>query len=271
MILDQIVADKRIEIAKRKTRVSLAEFRRRAESMEDARDFAGALRGESIALIAEIKSASPSQGQIRTEVDPVRIAQICEMNGASAISVLTDRKYFQGDLSSLKGARVGADLPLLRKDFIVDEYQLYESRALQADAILLIVRILDGSQLSDYQALAESLGISTLIEVHDEAELERALISGATIVGINNRNLADFSVNLATTERLAPLIPQERTVVSESGIRSREEVERVAAVGADAVLVGEALMRSEDIGAKVRELTQVPCRQTRRGMPKGRN
>jgi indole-3-glycerol phosphate synthase len=257
MILDEIVADKRIEIAKRKTRVSLAEFRSRAESVDATRDFAGSLRGENVALIAEIKSASPSRGEIRADVNPARIAQIYASNGASAISVLTDRKYFRGDLNSLKGARVGSDLPLLRKDFIVDEYQLYESRALQADAVLLIARVLDDSQLRDYLTLAESLEMSALVEVHDERELERAIYSGAAMVGINNRNLADFSVHLGTTERLAPLVPRDATVVSESGIFSREDVERMARARADAVLVGEALMRAQDIGAKVRDLSQV--------------
>lgn len=258
MTLDQIVANKRIEIARRKTRISPDEFRARAESLDAARDFAGALRGEFVALIGEIKSGSPSQGEIRANVDPARIAVTYEVNGASAISVLTDRKYFSGELNHLKSARVGSKLPLLRKDFIVDEYQIYESRALQADAILLIVRILDNAQLADYLALADSLGMSALVEVHDEIELERALNSGARIIGLNNRNLADFSVDLATTERLASLVPRDRIRVSESGIHSREDVRRVARAGADAILVGEALMRANDIGARVRELSKVP-------------
>ncbi len=257
MVLDQIVADKRIELSKRKSRVPLAEFRARAESAPQARDFALALRGEHVALIAEIKSASPSRGELRAGVNPLRIAQIYEANGAAAISVLTDRKYFRGDLTSLKSARVGCDVPLLRKDFIVDEYQVYESRALQADAILLITRILDDRRLRDYRLMAESLGMSALVEVHDEGELERALVSGAGIIGVNNRNLADFSVDLATTERLAPLIPADKTVVSESGFFIPQEVERAALAGVDAILVGEALMRAKDIGAKVRELAQV--------------
>jgi indole-3-glycerol phosphate synthase len=257
MILDRIVADKRIEIANRKSRVPLAEFRARAESLPPSRDFAGALRRDHVALIAEIKSASPSRGEIRANVDPSRIARIYGANGAAAISVLTDRKYFHGDLNSLKAARVGSDLPLLRKDFIVDEYQVYESRALQADAILLIVRILDDGRLREYRLLAEWLGMSGLVEVHNEGELDRALVSGASILGINNRNLADFSVDLAATERLAPLVPANKTVVSESGISLRQEVERAARAGADAVLVGEALMRAKDIGARVRELSQV--------------
>lgn len=263
MILDEIVADKRIEIAKRRTRVSLAEFRARAESLDSVKDFAGALSGNAVALIAEIKSASPSQGEIRAQVHPVQIAKAFEANGASAISVLTDRKYFHGDLNSLKGARVGSDLPLLRKDFIVDEYQVFESRALQADALLLIVRVLDDSQLRDLLLLTESLGMSGLVEIHDEYELDRAMKAGPNIVGINNRNLDDFTVNLATTERLAPLIPAGITRVCESGIRSRLDVERAAAAGADAVLVGEALMRSLDIGSLARDLSGVPSRRKR--------
>lgn len=257
MILDDIVANKREEIASRKTRIPLADFRTRAESLDTPRNFAGSLRGEHVALIAEIKSASPSTGEIRADVDPVHIARVYGENGAAAISVLTDRKYFHGDLNSLKGARVGTDLPLLRKDFIVDEYQVYESRALQADAILLIMRILDDSQFQDYLLLADSLGMSALVEVHDETELERALTGGAGVIGVNNRNLGDLSVDLRTTERILPMIPPNIFVVSESGISASRDVERVAAVGADAVLVGQALMQALDIESKVRELSGV--------------
>jgi indole-3-glycerol phosphate synthase len=260
MILDEIVADKRIEIAKRKTRVSLAEFRRRAESLDNVKDFAGGLRGDKVRLIAEIKNASPSRGVIRAAANPTLIAETYGANGASAISVVTDRKYFRGDVNYLKSARVGSRLPLLRKDFIVDEYQLYESRALQADAVLLIVRILEGSQLRDYLAVAESLRLSALVEIHDARELEHALYSGASVVGINNRNLSDFAVDLNTTERLAPLAPPGVTLVSESGIFSAQDVARMGRAGADAVLVGEALMRAQDTGAKVRELAQVARR-----------
>lgn len=255
MILDEIVANKRDEIARRKARIPLAEFRARAESLDTARNLAGALRGDNIALIAEIKSASPSSGEIRMDVNPARIAQIYGENGAAAISVLTDRKFFRGDLNSLKGARVGTDLPLIRKDFVIDEYQVYESRALQADAILLIMRVLEDSQFVDYRVLAEALGMSALVEVHDERELERAITRDATIIGVNNRNLADFTVDLGTTERIVPLVPSDKIVVSESGISSRSDVERVALAGADAVLVGQALMRAQDIGSRVRELS----------------
>jgi indole-3-glycerol phosphate synthase len=257
MILDEIVAVKRREIERRRARISLDEFRVRAENAPPARDFRNALETEHVALIAEIKPASPSRGELRANVDPVRLAQLYEANGAAAISVLTDQQFFKGELNNLKAARVGAAAPLLRKDFIVDEYQVFESRALQADAILLIVRLLDEAPLRDYRLLAEELGMAALVEVHDEPELERALRSGAEIIGINNRNLADFTVDLANTERLAPRIPPGKHVVSESGIFTPADVKRVAAAGAHAVLVGEALMRAEDIGARVRELASV--------------
>jgi indole-3-glycerol phosphate synthase len=258
MILDEIVAVKRREIEKRRTRISPDEFRVRAENAPAARDFASALAGgEHVALIAEIKPASPSRGDLRAGVDPVKMARLYDESGASAISVLTDRQFFKGELNNLKAARVGADVPLLRKDFIIDEYQVYESRALQADAILLIVRILQDAQLRDYRLLAESLGMAALVEVHDERELERALKSGASLVGINNRNLSDFTLDLAATEALAPKMPSNTLCVSESGIFTRAEVERAARAGASAVLVGEALMRAEDVGAKVRELASV--------------
>ena len=258
MILDEIVANKRREISKRKARIPLAEYRSRAENMPASHDFARALRQpDRTALIAEIKAASPSRGEIRAEVDPAKIAQLYAANGAAAISVLTDRKFFQGELDHLKAARVGADVPLLRKDFIIDEYQVYESRALQANALLLIAQILDEAQLRAYRQLAESIGLAALVEIHDEAELERALNSGAQIIGINNRNLADFRVDLANTDRLAPLIPREKIVISESGIFTRADVERAHRAGAQAVLVGEALMRAADVGAKTRELAGV--------------
>lgn len=258
MILDEIVRVKRAEIEKRRARISLAEFRSRAENAPPARNFTSALRaGDFVPLIAEIKPASPSRGDIRADADPVEVARIYDENGASAISVLTDRQFFKGDPNNLKAARVGANIPLLRKDFIIDEYQVYESRALQADAILLIVRILDDAQLHEYRLLAESLDMAALVEIHDERELERALTSGGQIIGINNRNLADFTLDLATTELLAPKIPAETIVVSESGIFSRGDVERAVRAGADAVLVGEALMRSENVRDKVMELASV--------------
>ncbi|HEX7588442.1 MAG TPA: indole-3-glycerol phosphate synthase TrpC, partial [Anaerolineae bacterium] len=218
MILDEIVANKRTEIHHRQQRISLAEFRTRAESVPEARNFADALVGENVALIAEIKRASPSRGELNAQADPPRLAQTYAAGGAAAISVLTDKKYFGGSLNDLKSVRVAVQVPILRKDFIVDEYQVYESRALQADAILLIVRVLADAQLRDYLALAESLGMSALVEIHDEADLERAIVANARVIGINNRNLADFTVDLATTERLAPGIASDKIVVAESGV-----------------------------------------------------
>jgi indole-3-glycerol phosphate synthase len=194
---------------------------------------------------------------LRAELDPAQLARVYAESGASAISVLTDARYFHGSLADLETARAAVDIPVLRKDFIVDEYQLYEARTHQADAVLLIVRILSDARLRDYLALARSLGLGVLTEVHDEAELDRALAADARIIGINNRNLADFTVSLATTERLAPRIPSGNIIVAESAIFTRADVERVARVGAQAVLVGEALVRADDIGAKVRELAYV--------------
>jgi indole-3-glycerol phosphate synthase len=257
MILDEIVANKRTEIHHRQQRISLAEFRTRAESLPAPRNFGDALVGENVRVIAEIKRASPSRGELNGQADPPRLAQAYTAGGASAISVLTDKKYFRGSLNDLKSVRVAVQAPILRKDFIIDEYQVYESRALQVDAILLIVRVLADAQLRDYLALARSLGMSALVEIHNEADLERAMTANAQLIGINNRNLADFTVNLATTERLAPGIARDKVIVAESGVFTRADVERVARAGARAVLVGEALMRAADVGAKVQELANV--------------
>ncbi len=260
MLLDEIVANKRGQVARRQQRVSLAELRRRVEAvgtLEPTRDLANALRGDCVALIAEIKRASPSRGALNDGASPRHLALTYAANGAAAISVLTDKKYFNGSPNDLKRVRAAIQIPILCKEFIVDEYQIYEARALQADAILLIVRLLSAVHLHDYLALAASLGMHALVEIHDEHELECALAANAQIIGINNRNLADFTVDLSTTERLAPQIPREKIVIAESGIFTHADVGRAARAGAHAVLVGEALMRAEDVGAKVRELSQV--------------
>ena len=257
MILDDITANTRAEVAERKQRVPLAEMRARAKAAPPPRDFAGVLKREHIALVAEVKRASPSRGALRADLDPIQLACTYARNGASAISVLTDSKYFCGSLADLEAVHASVDLPVLRKDFTVDEYQIYETRAHGADAVLLIVRILSDVQLRDYLALAHSLRLGALTEVHDQAELDRALGAGASIIGINNRNLADFTVSLETTERLAPHIPSDKIIVAESGIFTCADVEHVARVGAHAVLVGEALMRANDVGAKVCELACV--------------
>ena len=260
MILDDIVANTRAEVTQRRRRVPLAEMRTRAESALPTLDFAGALRREHIALIAEVKRASPSRGTLRADLDPEQLAHVYAGSGAAAISVLTDKRFFHGSLADLETVRAATDTPVLRKDFTVDEYQIYEARAHGADAILLIVRIVDDAQLRDYHSLACSLGLGALVEVHDEAELDRALAVDAPIVGINNRNLADFSVSLATTERLAPRVTPGKIIVAESGVHTRADVERVAKAGGHAVLVGEALMRAGDVAAKLEELVNVKQR-----------
>lgn len=260
MILDEIIANTRGQVAEQKRRVSLAQMRadaRAARATRAPRDFALAPMRENVALIAEIKRVSPSRGVLAADADPPRLARTYAANGAAAISVLTDKKFFHGSLQDLQNVREAVEVPVLRKDFIVDEYQVYESRASGADAILLIVRALSDAQLRDYLTLGRSLGMYALVEIHNEVDLERAISAGAFIIGINNRNLADFTVDLTTTERLAPRVPKEKIVVAESGILTRADVERVARAGARAVLVGEALMRAGDVGAQVRELANV--------------
>jgi indole-3-glycerol phosphate synthase len=272
-ILDKIVAVKRREVRALLPRAE--ELRGRAAARKDFRDFAATLRGAvgtprptnetvgravpspppaTISLIAEVKKASPSAGVICPDFDPVRIARVYEQAGASAISVLTDREFFQGNIEYLQQIRAAVSLPLLRKDFIIEELQIHEAAACGADAVLLIAAILDDKQLREFRLIAEHLKMAALVEVHDETELDRALSAGATLVGINNRSLATFTVSLATTEKLAAHIPSDRLVVAESGIHTRADVERVARAGAKAILVGESLMRSSDIAGKVKEL-----------------
>ena len=213
-------------------------------------------------MIAEVKKASPSAGVICKDFDPVRIAREYEAAGASCLSVLTDEKFFQGSLANLKQIRESVKLPLLRKDFIIDERQILEAIEWGADAILLIVAILEDRQLADYQALASAAGLAALVEVHDEAELERALATGARLIGVNNRNLKTFEVDLGTTERLAAKVRHDvpgadRFLVAESGIHSRADVDRLRGCGACAILVGESLMRGGNIALKARELLGV--------------
>ncbi|MCS7048700.1 MAG: indole-3-glycerol phosphate synthase TrpC [Verrucomicrobiae bacterium] len=257
-ILEQIVAEKRREVDR--LRLQKTAIHELAAERQDYRDFAGALRNTTgLALIAEVKKASPSAGVIATNFQPVAIAKEYRAAGAAALSVLTDEKFFQGRIEYLQQIRAVVKLPVLRKDFIVDELQIYESVARGADAILLIVAILDGAQLRQYLALARQLKIPALVEVHDEEELQRALDSGAELIGINNRDLRTFTVDLATTERLASRVPSDRLVVAESGIHTRADVERVQRAGVKAILVGESLMRSNDVAAKVRELLGAPA------------
>jgi indole-3-glycerol phosphate synthase len=256
-ILDKIVATKREEVARLLPQAG--KLKQATAARTEYRDFAAALRRENgVALIAEVKRASPSAGVIRADFDPIEIARQYEAAGANALSVLTDEKYFQGRIEYLQLIRDAVRLPLLRKDFIIDDLQIYESAARGADAVLLIVAILDDSQLRDYRALAEHLRMAALVEVHSAIELNRALSAGAAIVGINNRNLKTFEVSLSTTVKLASSLRRgmcsDRIVVAESGIDERADVENAARAGADAILVGESLMRSKDIAGKVKEL-----------------
>jgi indole-3-glycerol phosphate synthase len=256
MILDEIIANKKQELKISQRSLPLADLRQMAVSASPIVDFAAALRGRGIKLIAEVKKASPSRGLIRADFDPAEIAQIYASNGASAISVLTESKYFQGSLNHLKDIKtaVGKRPPLLRKDFIFDPYQIYESRAYAADGLLLIVAILSPRRLVELIALTHQLGMECLVEVHNEAEVEIVLKSSARIIGINNRDLGTFAVDINVSRRLRPLIPKDRIVVSESGIKDRSDMKKLREWGVDAVLIGEALMSAPDIGAKMKEL-----------------
>ncbi len=254
-ILDTIIAQKRVEVAALQPRV--AELKRLAAARSERRDFAAALRrlDGRVALIAGGKKASPSAGVIRPDFDPVAIARDYERGGASCLSVLTDEKFFQGHLDYLRRIREAVKLPLLRKDFIVDELQIPEAAAAGADCVLLIVACLKQETLVNLLRVAAEYRLDALVEVHDEAELERAVAANARIIGVNNRNLKTFKVDLATTERLAERMQNMQTLlVAESGIHTHADVERLARCGVNAILVGESLMRSDDIPAKVREL-----------------
>lgn len=256
-VLDEIVSHKRSEVAERRARRPQSHLEAGSRGLAHVRDLERALRrsqGRPIALIAEVKKASPSQGVLRGDLDPVAQARAYAEAGAAAISVLTDERYFHGSLDDLWAVRGTVDLPLLRKDFMVDEYQLWESRAAGADAVLLIVAALDDRLLVDLFHAARGIGLGTLVEVHTADELERALGLGAPVVGINNRDLQTLTTDLAVSFELLPKTPPGPVAVSESGIFTRDDVERLARAGADAVLVGEALVRAADVGAKIREL-----------------
>ena len=260
-ILKKIVAHKREEVAAAQARFPLARLRDRLAQIEDQpRGFSRALRtmhaSGGTAIIAEVKKGSPSKGIIRTDFDPLTIAATYQEHGATCLSVLTDEKFFLGHLSYLGLIREQVSLPLLRKDFICDPYQIIETRAFGADAILLIAAMLDLPQLRDFAALATELRLDVLLEVHNEAELELALQTDCELIGINNRSLRTFVTDLGTTGRLRPLIPVDRFIVAESGINSRADIERLLAVGAGAFLIGETLMRAKDIGAKLEELLE---------------
>ena len=255
-MLDKIVADKKEELEHHKKAVPLSELEASIAQRAGMLDFANALKEEGVSIIAEVKKASPSKGVLCHDFNPVALARTYADNGAAAISVLTESKYFQGNLDHLSEIREAVETPLLRKDFIFDPYQVYESRAYGADALLLIVAILEQEQLDELSTLSHSLGLNCLVEVHNESEVERALRSGAQIIGINNRDLKTFQVDIGTTQRLRALIPEDRIVVSESGISSRRDIDNLKSWGIDAALVGEALITAGDIAAKMRELVK---------------
>ena len=281
-VLDQIVAHKREELAGRRRQAPLVEMRRRAADAPPARPFHAALisswpaspppggppalRGTAtcssdpatVRLIAEVKGSSPSAGTIRAEFDPAAIARAYVAAGAAAVSVLTDERFFRGADHHLVRVRAAVGTPVLRKDFTLDAYQVYEARALGADAVLLIAAILDRAALAELASLAAELGMAALVEAHTEPEVNAALAVRAALVGINNRNLDTLETSLDVTRRLRPLVPADVTVVAESGIEERRDVEEMGRLGVHAVLVGTALMRSPDPGERVRELLGVP-------------
>ncbi len=257
-ILQKIVAVKHEEVAAARKKIPLEAMRTDAESRVLTRDFEGAMRRQIAAgrpaVIAEVKKASPSKGVLRPDFIAADIAQSYAEHGAACLSVLTDRQFFQGQPDYLKQARASCDLPVLRKDFMVDPYQVYESRAMGADCILLIAACLDDAQMADFEAIARALGMAVLVEVHDGAELDRALRLKTPLVGINNRNLRTFEVSLDTTLGLMPRLPSDRLLVTESGILSAADVRRMREAGVHAFLVGEAFMRAPEPGVALAEL-----------------
>jgi len=253
-MLDKIIAQKREEVEQRKKVATMTYLQERIARQKPALDLALALKGDHIRLIAEVKQASPSRGMLSANFNPIELAQTYTEGGAAAISVLTEANYFMGSIEHLAAIKEVVGLPLLRKDFIFDPYQVYESRAYCADALLLIVAILSQEQLKELISLSHSLGLRCLVEVHNEGEVKRAVLSEAEIIGINNRDLNTFTVDITTTRRLRPLIPQERIVVSESGIKSKRDIEKLRKWGVDAVLVGETLVTAGDVPAKMKGL-----------------
>lgn len=257
-VLDEIVAHKRSELAALKARRPLGGLVAACRDLVPARDFETALRpaaGDRVRLIAEVKRASPSQGLFRADLDPIAQASVYAGAGAASVSVLTDARYFHGSLDDLARVRTAVSIPVLRKEFIVDEYQLWESREAGADAVLLIVAALEDAALRDLLDTAKGAGLASLVEVHTAAELDRALRLGAPVIGVNNRDLQTLTTSLEPSLALLPQIPPGPVAVSESGLASGADVARVVAAGAHAVLVGESLLRAGDVAAKVRELS----------------
>ena len=259
MILDRILTAKRDEVEQRKHARNLGELRRLAADTQPPRGFTEALRARDFGVIAELKRRSPSGGQLKADLDPAEVARSYERGGAAAMSVLTDAAFFDGSDADLQQARSACSLPVLRKDFVIDPYQVWEARVLGADAVLLIVRALEDALFRELHSLALSLNLSALVEVHNEAELERASAVGATLIGVNNRDLDTLTTDIATTERLAPLVPSGATFVAESGVSSREAAERMHRAGARAILVGEALMVANDPAVLLAELSLQPA------------
>lgn len=253
-ILERILIAKRTEVVAAREKTSEEEMRTRAQAAPPARNFLGALRAKRPAVIAEIKRASPSKGLLRENFDPGAIARSYEKAGAACMSVLTDAEFFQGSTTHLQQARAACALPALRKDFLIDPYQAYESRALGADCVLLIAACLDDQKMRELEALALALGMAVLVEVHDAAELERALTLKTPLIGINNRNLRTFETRLETTLELLPRVPNDRIVVTESGILLPADVARMRTAGVHTFLVGEAFMRAPDPGSALRAL-----------------
>jgi indole-3-glycerol phosphate synthase len=249
-VLERIVAAKRAEVAAARKRTPQV----KVDAAPAVRDFVGALRAKRPAVIAEIKRASPSKGLLRNDFDPAAIAKSYAGGGAACMSVLTDKEFFQGAPEHLAAARAACTLPVLRKDFLIDPYQVYESRALGADCVLLIAACLKDREMRELEKLAQGVGMAVLVEVHDAAELERALALETPLLGINNRNLRTFETRLETTLELLPRIPADRIVITESGILSRTDVARMRSHGVQAFLVGEAFMRADDPGAALADL-----------------
>ena len=253
-ILERILEVKRGEIAAARQRSSLAEMEKKARAVPKPRDFVGALRARKPAVIAEIKKASPSRGVLREDFDPASIAASYERAGAACLSVLTDRQFFQGDENHLGAARAACALPVLRKDFVIEPYQVYESRVFGADCILLIAACLKKEEMLELERLANGLAMAVLVEVHDAKELETALALETPLIGINNRDLKTFETRLETTLDLLPRIPEGRRIVTESGILSSADVARMRGAGVETFLVGEAFMRSPDPGDALKRL-----------------
>jgi indole-3-glycerol phosphate synthase len=254
MVLDDIVETKRREVAERKEATTLAALEKACGERPPTRDFKAAIAGEKPSIIAEVKHRSPSRGLLREGLDAAALARVYERHGAAAISVLTDQTYFGGSEADLAAVRTAVTLPVLRKEFIIDPWQISETRAIGADALLLIAALLTERELREFRETAAALGLAALVEVHERGELEKALHSGAEIIGINNRDLKTFVTDIATSLALMPLIPAGRIIVSESGIRTHQEVETLAAAGARAFLIGETLIAAPDSGRKLEEL-----------------